>query len=253
MPDRLMRYIVDPETRKERIQRAVTVFSVVLAVGCIAGLIAMTAYGETDHTQVVVAVIGLLGVVITAYIGYAQAAASRESLAQTEREMKFQSAALDFAAFITEWGDTMQDLEELMRDTVIDRFLILRAWNGYMEPRWTTAVLQVRQGNQKLISYVHYELDTDYIDRLRHICSSGRSKFRTNELPETAAIRKIYELEGIKSAIWYMLDQSVIPGSDSRAITYCSFAALTDDITDDVITRCSIVVGRMKGIVHAFK
>ena len=206
-----------------------------------------------DARELTIAGFGAIGVICTAVFGYLSVARQTNARHQAECEMRFQTAALDFSRFLTEWGGTMEDLEKLMAETEIDRFMVLRAWNGYYEPRWTTAVLQIRRGPQQLISYVHFELDDDYISRLREIMQTTKLRFRTAELPATAVLRAVYETEGVKSAAWFHLQTQELVDTSSRAIMYCSFAThSSSDITDATYTRCAILAARLKGVASEF-
>lgn len=255
MPNRLKKYkeVEDWRPLRARERWIITTIAVMLLILIITGLTMAVNSTGNGVTEIVVAIFGFVGVCVTAYFGYLQAVNSREALAQAEREMSFQSASLDFSTFLAEWGDTMKEIEKLMDETNIDRFLILRAWNGFLEPRWTTAVLQIRKGDQDLVSYVHFELDTDYVDRLREINRENRLVFDVADLPDDASIKKVYELEGITCAAWYQLLNQKLEGTESQAVTYCSFATHEGTIEETTITRCSIIAGRLKGVAHSFK
>lgn len=205
------------------------------------------------HTEIWVALIGLLGVLTTAFVGYLKSQRERHSRIQAESEMKFQSAALGFAEFMGEWHEISLELEGLMEDTAIDRFLILRAWNGINDPKWTTAVFQFRRGRQEVVSYVHFELDTDYVEKLRAVSSRQMVQWEVAKM-EPSAIRSVYEAEGVKHAVWAHLSTDQLEGTDARAITYCSFASHAEEpLNTHDVTRCRIIVGRLKGIAQTFK
>jgi|DEB0MinimDraft_6_1074348.scaffolds.fasta_scaffold00348_4 hypothetical protein len=198
--------------------------------------------------DVLVAIFGFLGVLSTAWFGYL-ANKNRKLRTQAESEMRFQQAALSFTDFIEEWGEIHAELKALVSDTCIDRFMILRAWNGSRNPRWMTAVYQYRQGSQDPVSYIHFELDDDYVSRLNHIVARGSMLFSTNGLPPSV-IKDVYEAEGVKHSAWfYIASQHLDKNPDCRAITYCSFATHhSESISPSVLIRCRILVGRMKGL-----
>lgn len=198
-------------------------------------------------SEIIIALFGLIGTLYASWM--AHAAKRRETLAQSE--LKFQQAALDFGAFLEEWDGTMRELEKLFEETPIDRFLIMRAWNGHLTPKWTTAIFQMRELGQRPVSYVHFELDTDYVSRLREISIRQNIHFVTSDIPDSA-IKRVYEAEGVKSAVWCHLASHVTSGG-ARAITYCSFATHSDEpLSETVITRCTILAGRLTGLSKAF-
>ena len=135
-----------------------------------------------------------------------------------------------------------------MSETVLDRFLILRAWNGVIDPRFTTAVLQIRQGSQSPVSYVHVELDDDYVDRLMRIKARGHEYFVVDKESDSL-IKRIYQFEGVKAALWVYLESKEHDGS--VRMSYCSFATHDDrGFTECEITRMVLLFGQLKGVVN---
>ena len=204
------------------------------------------------ETEVITALIGFLGVLATGAFGYLKLRDSDHKLNQAESELSFQRKALDFGAFIEEWAGTHDDILHFLETTCIDRFLMFRAWNGRLTPRWTTAVFQMRLGVQDPVSYVHFELDTDYVTRLKEISITGVTAFKVADLHD-CAIKRVYEAEGVKSAVWVHIASEAVQGSDTVSHTYCSFATHSDEpIGQHLATKCQILGGRLKGIALAF-
>ena len=200
--------------------------------------------------EVIVALVGLLGVVVTAWIGYESSKRHKIKAEQAEGEMEFQAAAMDFGAFMEEWDGTVKEIKRLFNETNIDRFIIFRAWNGSLVPRWTTAVFQLRESDQQVVSYVHFELDTDYVARLNEISVRKTMCFAVADLPPSA-IRSVYEAEGITASFWAHLDTRN-RGKHSKAVTYCSFSTHEGVIDETTATRCGIIAGRLKGVAGTF-
>lgn len=204
----------------------------------------------TDNAEVLAASITTVGVIAAAVIGYMDRRKTKLKLKQAEQEVGLQRAALDFAGFMEEWHETTHDIEKLFAETNIDRFLMLRAWNGSLDPRWTTAVLQMRQGPQEMVSYVHYELDVDYVSRLKEISIRNTMIFNVADLPD-CDIKRIYEAEGVECAFWAHIDTRQ-KDADSAAITYCSFASHDGTIDETTALRCKLIAGRLKGVSGGF-
>lgn len=202
--------------------------------------------------EVISSILGLIGVVITVIWGGNKIKKTTHGLKQAEGELKLQRQALDFGAFVEEWGGTYKEIEHLLDSTEIDRFMMLRAWNGKLCPRWTTAIFQVRQGDQTPVSYVHFELDKDYVQRLREISLSGLVHLRTADLAP-CAIKAVYEAEGVTESVWVHIQSEKVEGSETVAHTYASFATKTGAIEETTVTKCSILAGRIKGVAHSFK
>jgi hypothetical protein len=202
--------------------------------------------------EVVIALIGLAGIIATATAGIFQVAIERQKLMQAEQEIRFQRAALNFPEFVEEWGEIGRELVSLIEETEVDRFMILRAWNGYLEPRWTTAVYQLRAAEQAPIAYVHFELDQDYVHRVKQMATGGPIHMVTAELPESE-IKRVYQAEGVTASMWAHLDTFETSDGKARAVAYCSFATHLDTLlTEKTMTRCRIMVGRMKGLATSF-
>jgi len=203
-------------------------------------------------SEIVVALIGFAGVAVTAASGYLATHRQRIRAELAATELSFRQAALDFTDVLGEWHDTQRELESLMTQTAVDRFLILKAWNGQHSPKWATAIYQQRRGEHQPVSYVHFELDADYVSRLQHIKAGRPLVFRVDDIPESA-IKAVYENEQVTASAWFHLESLKLPGSSARAVTYCSFATHDPEgLTDAEITRCQIIVGRLKGIAGLF-
>ena len=204
-------------------------------------------------TEIAVALITTLGGIVAGLIGLYKVRQTTHKLGQAENELKLQQRALDFGAFMEEFSGTHENILHLLENTNLDRFLMLRAWNGKLAPRWTTAVFQMRLGEQEPISYVHFELDVDYVSRLKEVSIRNVIAFDVASLPD-CSIKSVYEAEGVKHAIWCHIMSEEISGSETVAHTYCSFATHDEEpIAQTTITRCSILAGRLKGIAHSFK
>ena len=206
--------------------------------------------------EVAVALIGLVGALATALLANARSkkkiVMANHGLVQAESELKLQQKALDFGAFIEEWAGTHQEILSFLQNTTLDRFMIFRAWNGKLAPRWTTAVFQMRLAEQEPVSYVHFELDVDYVSRLREVSIKNVMSFCVADLPP-CEIKNVYMAEGVKHAIWAHIMSEDMHGADTVSHTYCSFATHVDSPVDqNLVTRCSILAGRLKGIAMSF-
>lgn len=205
-----------------------------------------------DISGIVVALCSLAGLVVTSLVAFAKIRDERHRRRQAEQEMRFQRAALGFPEFVEEWGEIVKDIISLMRETSVDRFLILRAWNGHLEPRWTTAIYQMREADQEPYTYVHFELDVDYVGRLREISLRNTMYFEVDDMPD-GFLKDVYKAEGVTASMLCHLATHQPAGTDSVAHTYCSFATHSKGALDEKeITRCRVLASRMKGLAEAF-
>lgn len=209
--------------------------------------------------EVLIAAITTIGGMFGAYWGVMRTkqASSKERRAkavesQAMKEVSRHSKALDFGAAATDWGELLHDLDALMRDTVVDRFLILRAWNGRLEPRWTTAIFQYRRGNQEPISYVSFELDDDYINRLATVLRRKQHYFRVED-EKPSRIKSVYDMEGVKASLWVLIDKTQY-ADNTAAITYCSFSTHEPtELDEPTKTRCQLIADKLSGMSRMMK
>ena len=103
---------------------------------------------------------------------------------------------------------------------------------------------------QEQVSYIHTELDEDYVNRLRQMISLGHVVFKTEDLPPSL-IKDIYEVEGVTHSIWFHISNEKLTNSKAVAITYCSFATHGKELNQQDIIRCRLVVGRLKELSSA--
>ncbi|GAB5451815.1 MAG: hypothetical protein Hals2KO_21430 [Halioglobus sp.] len=203
--------------------------------------------------EMLAAIATLLGVLVTAALGIAKFKNERHKRVQAEQEVRFQRAALRFSDLVNEWGEISAMVTDAMENTRLDRFLILRAWNGRLDPRWTTAVHQIREVHQQHYTYAHIELDDDYVDRLRMIIRSGSARFVVDDMREPSLIKGFYSTEGVTDTLWFHLSNYKLDDSSAQAIEYCSFATHDPDGLDDAtITACRLIVGRLKSLSISF-
>lgn len=206
-----------------------------------------------NWTEIIIALLGVFGTLGSALIGQLRVKRAQRQEQAAEREMGLQRRALDldFSSFAREWQEFNHELRTLIDETEVDRFLILRAWNGRLSPKWTTATLQVRTEGQKIYNYVHFELDADYVSRMQQTISNGAIRFQVKDISGDSLIKDVYEAEGVVSSAWFHIASHSLD-EEAKAISYCSFASHDEPISDETMTRCRILVGRLKGFAANF-
>lgn len=205
--------------------------------------------------EIIVAAITAGSAIGVAIVGLMKARKERDScsnqLEQAEKEITFSRATLDFPKFVTEWGTMLSEVNMLMDETVVDRFIIFRAWNGKHSPRWTTGIYQIQRSNRAPVAYVHFELDDDYVSRISQIIEGRSIYFTTDELPESR-IKSVYKAEGVTAAFWVFVDAKE-DKDGGKSITYCSFCTHEPiGINPEVQNRCDAIAGRLSGVSAQF-
>ena len=206
-------------------------------------------------TQITTSLITAGGVVVTALLGFLAAYLSRgkkvaeERLQQAEEEIDFQANAITFADYFERIAPITEAIQELMETTCIDRYIAFRAWNGKLEPRWTTAVL-VMHNSSRPMRYIHWELDDHYRDMLRDLSKSGDLYCVTDRLEEESKLRIAYEAEQVTAAYLTHIAHLEMPNDKERkAVFYCSFATHTGEIDQRTRLQCLAITSQLRGLL----
>jgi len=212
-----------------------------------------------DWTTITTATLGATATITAAFFGYLasrrqkqRASVALDEAKTAKEEIELARVQLDFGLFAGAWDQTVRDIQELMEETNVDRFLLLRALNGKDDPRYTNAVLQIRERGQHVIQYLGVVLDIDYVGRLKEVESNGSAYYVVSDMPP-CVIRSIYEAEGVKAAEWCFIHRENY--DDSRAvITYCSFATHSTEGFDDATRAlCKLRADRIAQNARMFK
>lgn len=195
--------------------------------------------------SIVVAFMGLIGVLATAFFSYLANKKKSLQLTQMNKEMSLQRSALSLSDFLSKWPEVYADIKEIMNSTNIDRFMICRAWNGELEPKWVTSIFQIRMGDQEPISYVHFEVDEDYAERLR-LLKSKYLKFKTEEISDSV-VKRIYSAEGIAHSFWAHIEEH--SDGNSASHSYCSFSTHNGEIEEFTELKCKILASKLRDII----
>lgn len=197
--------------------------------------------------EIIVALIGLAGVIITALSTLYFRLAVRNR--QYQRELRFRADVLSLKIEFYDWNEIQEELRRLMEDTPIDRFMILNAFNGLDDPRWTTAIYQIIEGEHQVVSYVHVELDEDYVERLKRVKRGTNVEISVDDLPESL-LKSVYKSENVKHALWYPVRERKLEDSESVGISYCTFASHNDEpLTDEVKLHCKRISDQLRGAI----
>lgn len=205
-------------------------------------------------TQIITSLITAGGVVVTAFLGLLAAYLSRgkrvaeDRLRQAEDEIDFQANAITFADYFERIAPITEAIQELMETTCIDRYIAFRAWNGKLEPRWTTAVL-VMHNSSRPMRYIHWELDEHYRDMLRELSKTGELYCITEKM-EDSKLRTAYEAEQVTAAYLNHIAHMTMPhDTERKAVFYCSFATHSGEIDQRTRLQCLAISSQLRGLL----
>ena len=175
------------------------------------------------------------------------------NLTMAEREKKYHASGKDLIAYISFWNDLEREVGALLDSSPLDRFVILRGWNGIRAPTFTTAIYQYKSNSADYLKFDHVELDKDYTDRLRDTYQ-GPQAFSVKDLGDDILIKRIYNAEGILSSVWFYIISQEVEGVPERATVYCSFGSTSVEHLDaTTLMRAELVVSKIRAIMYKFR
>ena len=177
---------------------------------------------DSGITQIIVAAIGTIGVLGAAFLGNSNRNL-KSKLEQANVQIRHRSKNNSFTAIAASWEYIRSQIDEFVKSTKADRFLLLSSNNGYLDPRWATAYVQIREGKQDVFVYRDYEIDDDYRQRLIFIKKHRYAIYKTSDMPE-GEIKSIYEREGVYEAFWFFISKHQIPNTNIWEISFFSIA-----------------------------
>ena len=201
----------------------------------------------TNHYDVLVAVATAIGVIGAAYYARGKIITTKKDLKKAKEEIEQhkhdnEQIRQHFAKLLVITGRTIFEIDNLVKETEIDRFLMLTAINGMKKIKKTTAYFQRREEGQKEYKYEDVKIDDNYRSLLKITIEVGYTYFLVSDLPHDALIKRIYEMEGVKASMWILIDINY-NDDGTVAVTYASLSTHKDGgICEETKTR--ILVSR---------
>jgi hypothetical protein len=210
----------------------------------------------SEIVQIVLGLFTLVGTLGGGYLAYKSGIKKKTAVVEktpiAELEVKYNDSGKNFLGYLSAWNDIERCIADLLSTSSLDRFIMLRGWNGVRDPEFTTAVYQYKSESDKYQAFQSLPLDDDYRAKLRHTYKNPLV-FVTAEQQEGCLIRRIYELEGIKSTVWYFISSDAIQGIPERATMYCSFGSTGEEVLDAAtLLRSELLVAKIKEVMGKF-
>ena len=164
-----------------------------------------------------------------------------------KEEFDLQREALTYSLFPPGSQEVISDLSALFEDTQLDRFLLLKGWNGYQDMKFTNSVFQYRLGRQEVISYEAWKTDDHYNMFLKTAEKDGKCVLVVDQMPH-CRLKDAYRMEGVKHSVIFFISRTPNRENPHRyLISYCSFATHEDSpIEHDVLYRCEMILGKIR-------
>lgn len=200
--------------------------------------------------EMVAAISGFVGVVLTAAVAYLKYRLDAKKAEQIAKTAKPNLRVEQFSDFFGEATAILNELRTLEAETCIDRWLFLVAENGYLEPRYTTAIVQLRDGNAVTL-YIDVEVDKAYNLMLKEAANAGHIHMSTSDMGP-CELRDIYVNEGVvESYLMHLYFDSNDRGGTMHA--YCTYATHENEpITLEVQTRCKLINSRIRRFAEKY-
>lgn len=214
--------------------------------------------GDLDWTQIIVALVGMFGTLAGAVGAYFavrnrnEADRHKHRASQAESEIGLQRIAFDFTRYMHEWSILEAEVEWVLENTNIDRWLMLVAFNGIYDPRWVSDVVQKRSQGQMPTSFRHLDVDEHYGDMLRDIQRYGHTRIVVDDMPN-GMLKNIYINEGVIDSFIEHIETREDIAEGAAAITICSYATHSaNGLTDEDIRHASLLSAKIKGFAALF-
>lgn len=205
--------------------------------------------------ELMTSVVALAGIVITTFgavtvarMKKRQAVIEKENR-QYKTEIRYRSDVLSLKMEAADWNRLQNAVQRLLERTPIDRFLILNAYNGENDPKWTTTIHKIVSGQFRVVDYFNFEIDGHYVDVLHKVRSGEEVLLDAAHLGDSI-LKRVYQSEGVKQSLWFMIREKRMSDSKTVSISYCSFSTHGDEKIDaDTILDCRRIVGMLRKFV----
>lgn len=168
---------------------------------------------------VVVAIIGLLGKLLDWYL-------KRKDKEDSKKDIPI----IDTIGKIS---NIYQIMDDTIRNTKFNRFLVLKSENGGGIPKlgnhlYASVILERTDSPLESVieRYQRLKVDGEYSKMLVDIYSKGKIEHITSDLPEGTLLRRIYDSEGVLKSLVFHLHTT------KTAMFYCSIATTEKDCSD---------------------
>jgi len=169
-----------------------------------------------------------------------------EEVVVLKNELSFRDEALSFPLEPWQFMQLEMLLDRVMQkgSGEIDRFFVLKAFNGVDEPKWTTAILSIVDGKYVKYDYVRFPLDDHYKDLLKRI-RAGENVLLDVDQMVRSALKTVYQSEEIVSSLISHVIDILLSDQRTVSITYASFASHNYVLSETVQMQCTLIANTL--------
>ena len=190
-------------------------------------------------------IIGLLGTAIAALLSLCgviyrvrfQRNEAEGEVDELETELANAPILMRMDEFIPGWERIVEDVDNLIATSNVDRVLFFKALNGKMEPKRTTCFW----GKGTHQRYDWFPIESSYLMMMHRMKDGHSISFITDDLHESEQIKGVYEDDEVTSAAWFHIGH--IRGRTPGAWIWLYMSIATRD--GHIITPAEIRRGRM--------
>ncbi len=159
----------------------------------------------------------------------------------------------EFLRELQKLSDIHAEVLDLMCETSVDRFLILRAENGVDEPKYATVIYEQHKGRPYIIAtaaYVHISTDEEYRRMLKTAEATGICRMSTASMPD-CILKRVYQHEKVEYSNCFFLGRTDL--GNGRAVvcymTCATHAAQAFDPLNDELPQL-LLVDRLRNLLY---
>lgn len=204
-----------------------------------------------------IAVFGAIGATISSFLQRRERKIRRNTEAELKAEKSkprvFSPLEVPFTQFFSSVAEIVDEIDDLLEKTDVDRVVFFWAKNGIEDPKFTTSSFQHRTGDSRKYEYVEYPLDDDYRARLAEVFRNGLVLYNVSNMPtEGCEIGDIYRMEGVTESFWGDIIKLHGPGGTAIYLYFSIATHTPGGFSDDSDTLIKMLHPKIKKLAETY-
>jgi len=214
----------------------------------------MIEFFKTFLLPIILALISFLGIITPIILNLR---AQNKNLRKENKQIKEVAADLseDVINDLNTFNKIREVVDNILSQTIADRFLILVANNGKQDMRFATAIYEQHKGIDSVVlsfgatnKFINFEIDSQYKEMLKTAERDGRVNLVVDNMPPSD-LKFIYNGEKVKNSLIFFLKRMPINSEHDR-ILYCSIASHSGIFNEEEITLLKSYTSNIKTIMQ---